>query len=62
MLILFARFNNKEWIEEIVKDSELRTGELNSFQDKLFNNELNLLVNEARKHYEDVSKSVHSIP
>ena len=55
MLIVFHRYNNKEWIEDIVNDPELRTGELNSFQDKLFNNELNTLVHESRKNYEDVS-------
>ncbi|KAK3939257.1 leucine--tRNA ligase, cytoplasmic [Diplogelasinospora grovesii] len=48
-------YNNKEWIEEMIKDSNLRTGELNSFQDALFDNEMNGLVNEARKHYEETS-------
>jgi len=47
--------NNKEWIEEVIKDETLRTGELNSFQDALFDNEMNALVNEARKHYEETS-------
>lgn len=46
---------NKEWIEEVIKDDKLRTGELNSFQDALFDNEMNALVAEARKHYEETS-------
>lgn len=46
-------YNLREWCEEVVKDQDqLRTGELNSFQDALFNNELNTLVAEAQKHYE----------
>lgn len=46
---------NKEWIEETVKDEKLRTGPLNDFQDVLFDNEMNALVNEAKKHYEETS-------
>ncbi|KAI0162452.1 hypothetical protein BJ166DRAFT_268896 [Pestalotiopsis sp. NC0098] len=47
-------FNLKEWCEEVVKDQDqLRTGELNSFQDALFNNEMNSLVAEAQKHFEN---------
>ena len=44
----------KEWIEEVVKDndSSLRTGSADGFWDKLFENEMNGLVNEAREHYE----------
>jgi leucyl-tRNA synthetase len=46
-------YNQKEWCEEVAKDvNSLRTGELNSFQDALFNNEMNVLVHEAKKHYE----------
>ncbi|KAI0136910.1 hypothetical protein BJ170DRAFT_603701 [Xylariales sp. AK1849] len=46
-------FNLREWCEEIVKDQDqLRTGELNSFQDALFNNEMNSLTAEAHKHFE----------
>ena len=48
-------FNNKEWCEEMVKDTELRTGELNDFQDVLFDNEMNSLVAEAKKHYQETS-------
>ncbi len=48
-------YTNKEWIEEVIKDDQLRTGELNEFQDALFDNEMNALVNEARKHYEETS-------
>jgi leucyl-tRNA synthetase len=48
-------FNNKEWCEEMVKDTELRTGELNDFQDSLFDNEMNSLVAEAKKAYQETS-------
>ncbi|KAK3370851.1 hypothetical protein B0T24DRAFT_627193 [Lasiosphaeria ovina] len=49
-------YNNKEWIEETVKGvDQLRTGELNSFQDALFDNEMNGLVNDAKKYYEETS-------
>ncbi|KAK0634361.1 hypothetical protein B0T17DRAFT_611386 [Bombardia bombarda] len=48
-------YTNKEWIEETIKDDQLRTGELNTFQDALFDNEMNALVNEAKKHYEETS-------
>ncbi|KAK0665384.1 putative leucyl-tRNA synthetase, cytoplasmic [Cercophora samala] len=48
-------YTNKEWIEETVKDESLRTGELNDFQDILFDNEMNALVAEAKKHYEETS-------
>jgi len=39
----------------MVKDDQLRTGELNSFQDALFDNEMNALVHEAKKQYEETS-------
>ena len=42
----------KEWIEDVVKDKSLRTGPADGFWDKLFDNEMNGLVHEARKHYE----------
>ena len=45
-------FTLKEWIEEIVKDDSLRTDSSRTFWDQLFENEMNGLVNEARKHYE----------
>jgi len=48
-------YTNKEWIEETIKDTTLRTGPLNDFQDILFDNEMNALVNEARKQYEETS-------
>lgn len=48
-------YTNKEWIEEIIKDEKLRTGPLNDFQDILFDNEMNALVHEAKKHYEETS-------
>lgn len=43
----------KEWIEEIAKDETLRTGPADAFADKLFNNELNSLVRETQKHYQE---------
>ena len=45
-------FTLKEWIEEVVKDSSLRNYSSDSFWDQLFENEMNGLVDEARKHYE----------
>jgi leucyl-tRNA synthetase len=49
-------FINKEWCEEMTANQDqLRTGQLNSFQDSLFDNEMNSLVNEAAKHYEDTN-------
>jgi leucyl-tRNA synthetase len=50
-------FTLKEWIEEVVKDSSLRTGETEDASaklfDELFNNELNSLVRETQKHYQE---------
>ncbi|KAE8150414.1 hypothetical protein BDV25DRAFT_154356 [Aspergillus avenaceus] len=43
----------KEWIEEIIKDESLRTGPADAFWDKIFENEVNGLVLQARKHYQD---------
>lgn len=43
----------KEWIEEVAKDQTLRTGPTDAFADKLFNNELNSLVRETQKHYQE---------
>ncbi|KAJ5168003.1 Leucine--tRNA ligase cytoplasmic [Penicillium canariense] len=48
-------FTLKEWIEEVVKDSSLRTGAADAFSDKLFDNELNSLVRETQKHYQDTN-------
>ncbi|KAJ6189696.1 hypothetical protein N7519_004604 [Penicillium mononematosum] len=45
----------KEWIEEVVKDETLRSGPADAFADKLFNNELNSLVRETQKHYQDTN-------
>ena len=45
-------FTLKEWIEDVVKDSSLRTSASNGFWDKLFENEMNALVLEAKQHYE----------
>lgn len=42
----------KEWCEEVIKDTNLRTGGLDGFWDQLFENEMNALVHEAEQHYE----------
>ncbi|MCJ1309094.1 cytosolic leucyl tRNA synthetase [Agyrium rufum] len=41
----------KEWIEETLSDTALRTGPQNSFFDKLFENEMNSLIHQAQEHY-----------
>ncbi|KAI1339979.1 hypothetical protein F5Y15DRAFT_381030 [Xylariaceae sp. FL0016] len=48
-------FNLREWCEEVIGDQELRTGELNSFQDALFNNEMNALASESEQHFNDTN-------
>ncbi|CAJ2511877.1 Uu.00g075020.m01.CDS01 [Anthostomella pinea] len=48
-------YNLREWCEEVVRDESLRTGELNNFQDALFNNEMNTLVAEAEQHFEETN-------
>ncbi|EHA18526.1 hypothetical protein CBS63078_5013 [Aspergillus niger] len=45
----------KDWMEEVVKDETLRTGPADAFWDKLFDNELNGLVRETKKHYQDTN-------
>lgn len=40
----------KEWCEEMVKDESLRT-DGNTFLDKVFDNEMNVLISEAAAHY-----------
>lgn len=46
-------FTLKEWCEETIKDTTLRTGAKDAFWDKLFDNELNALVAETKQHYEE---------
>ncbi|KAL4791213.1 hypothetical protein BDV19DRAFT_314022 [Aspergillus venezuelensis] len=48
-------FTLKEWIEEVVKDDSLRTGPADHFWDKVFENELNTLVREGKKNYQDTN-------
>jgi leucyl-tRNA synthetase len=49
-------FTLKEWCEEMVKDqSELRSGQQNTFLDRLFDNEMNAVVHEAEQHYSDTN-------
>ena len=50
--IILRLYTLKEWCEEVVKDTTLRTGDADNFWDKLFENEMNTLVQEARQHYE----------
>lgn len=50
--IILRLYTLKEWCEEVVKDTTLRTGDADNFWDKLFENEMNILVQEARQHYE----------
>ncbi|KAK8031206.1 leucyl-tRNA synthetase- cytoplasmic [Apiospora arundinis] len=44
----------KDWCEEMAQSQELRT-EMNEFDDPLFNNEMNALINEAKQHYNDTN-------
>ncbi|CAD6502932.1 BgTH12-02606 [Blumeria graminis f. sp. triticale] len=49
-------FTLREWIKEQVNDAaSLRTGPKNNFLDKLFENEMNVLVNETRQSYKDTN-------
>ena len=50
--IILRLYTLKEWCEEVIQDQTLRSGEADSFWDKLFENEMNTLVHEARQHYE----------
>ncbi|PYH46847.1 leucine--tRNA ligase CDC60 [Aspergillus saccharolyticus JOP 1030-1] len=45
----------KDWMEETLKDENLRTGPADAFWDKLFDNELNSLARETKKHYQDTN-------
>ncbi|KAI1657815.1 leucyl-tRNA synthetase [Daldinia decipiens] len=44
----------REWCEEMAKSQDLRT-ELNDFEDALFDNEMNTLLQEANNHYEETN-------
>ncbi|KAI1820205.1 leucyl-tRNA synthetase [Xylaria intraflava] len=44
----------RKWCQEVAKDAELRAGELGLF-DKLFLNEMNILVSQTKTFYEDTS-------
>ena len=49
-------FELRKWCEEMVSpEASLRTGPKNDFLDALFENEMNLLVHEARGHYEETN-------
>ena len=45
----------KEWVEETVSDPSLRTGPTNAIWDTLFDDEMNTLVHECKRHYEDTN-------
>ncbi|KAH8701682.1 leucyl-tRNA synthetase [Talaromyces proteolyticus] len=45
----------KEWAEEVAKDETLRTGPADTFWDKLFNNEINVIVREAKLQYTETN-------
>ncbi|CDK24756.1 unnamed protein product [Kuraishia capsulata CBS 1993] len=45
-------YNLKEWSEEVVKSTSLRTGAYDPFFDKAFENEMNSLIEETYKQYE----------
>jgi len=52
---ILRTFNLKEWCEEVVKESDegkLRTGPKDNWWDKVFENEMNQLVEQTRKSYE----------
>ncbi|KAI1107739.1 leucyl-tRNA synthetase, cytoplasmic [Jackrogersella minutella] len=44
----------REWCEEVSKSQDLRT-EKNDFEDALFDNEMNTLIQEAKHQYEDTN-------
>ncbi|KAI1501683.1 hypothetical protein F5X99DRAFT_408909 [Biscogniauxia marginata] len=46
-----------EWCEEMTKIQELRV-EKNIFEDPLFNNEMSLLVRDARQYYEETNRKL----
>jgi leucyl-tRNA synthetase len=54
-------FTLKEWIEEVLHDDALRKDAGDGFWDKLFENEMNVLVHEAREHYAAYVQSPKSI-
>jgi isoleucyl-tRNA synthetase len=46
-------FTLKQWCEEITQDQGLRNGPADTLWDKLFENEMNVLVHDAELHYEE---------
>jgi leucyl-tRNA synthetase len=57
------RYTLKEWCEEIIKDADagkLRSGPKDTFWDKIFENEMNELIEATKEHYDryvDASES-----
>lgn len=53
---MLGLFTVREWCEEQVSDqSNLRSDTKNLFFDRLFENEMNAIVHECHKHYEDTN-------
>ncbi|KEF55027.1 leucyl-tRNA synthetase [Exophiala aquamarina CBS 119918] len=50
---IMRMYTLKEWIEETVKNGELRTTQGDVLWDKLFEDEMNLLVHESYRHYSE---------
>ncbi|KZZ97013.1 leucyl-tRNA synthetase, cytoplasmic [Ascosphaera apis ARSEF 7405] len=48
-------FTLKEWIEETAKSTTLRTGAADAYWDKLFLNQMNVIVRESRKQYNETN-------
>ena len=50
---IMRMYTLKDWIEETLKDQNLRTTEGDVLWDRLFEDEMNMLVHEAYQHYEE---------
>ena len=50
---IMRMYTLKDWIEETLKDQNLRTTEGDVLWDRLFDDEMNMLVHEAYQHYEE---------
>lgn len=45
-------YTQMKWTEEILAAKDLREGEPNTFEDKVFSSLINKCINETEKHYE----------
>ncbi|KIW58966.1 leucine-tRNA ligase [Exophiala xenobiotica] len=52
---IMRMYTLKEWIEDVLKDPSLRQTQGEVIWDKLFEDEMNLLVHEAYQHYSDTN-------